>query len=1239
PESADRVGLPDPQRPASEPEAPQSPASESEAPQWPADPERPNRLADLLQGGTGPHVPEPPTRSRIEQLLSGTYPVAAPEQSAGSASGASGRHRAGDLSMPGDREQADRQPGETMADPYNVIHASSVPGDEFNGLGEQPTEEHQQDLMDAVPDAMAEAVTGHGGLTLSEHGPDVFEVGLPDGGSFTVRVELRPHDFDGAAESTLNHDDNEHVIQLSDELPVEHVKRALAHEIGEIVEDRERYLAGEPDNPPDALRPGEFEPETRLSPHDAGRVQELRVLGEDLERLPEAGDRTPEQEAFADRTLRSGMALTDHLGLRDGTPGAHERRQLVLDHVDPARRPYVERILDEAGRSEEAMSPDERRILAEVRAAAEADQARLDAVADAQEGTTADGDGRRNAHDETDVTPEQPDAPVDHDSDAFLPEERTPESELQQHLNERAREFADRRGTTVEAERQQFVLQRVMARIFTSHPDAWMIKGGQTLLARWADGRATSDIDLVGRDPNHLDPDERIMAPPTREEMVARYTEALNLDLGDHLTFELTYDGDLQHGLGARLKHTALLDGRVVGEVSVDLAPPRTRPMWEPPEMIDFPEHILSTGHPDESPQLRVISLTDTLAHKVSGMFTQGVKTEQTKCGDCLPRSQGLWSCQTGDLPYRVQDMVDTLMIATRGSFDAPTVQKMLHEEFSWRIEQGEPLRVPSKFYVPNPEWHEGFEKYASGTPGLPFEALREAVPAARAFLNPLLDRVNPATGTWDPERREWVGAEHAVGDGSAPAARQRILVVAHASGRSAGLGGLPVASGEITKALAGLDNTEVTLLTIGETEPHGDARIITVPADPGRTPRVQMLDLARKDEPVPELPPVNSDSYDVVIGHSGFSSSAAMEIRNRRYPSAALVDVLHMPMERYAEVQGNPERGLTAAKFEAVVIRNSDLTVGVGPLLTDHAMRLAVGSVRPPSFHELIPGVEVLGELGEPPSGDTLNLLFVGRAGDAIKGYDDLFNAVADLHDHDVPVHLRVRGMDDAELERQQLLADSRLGSGVIDLRGYTTDRMELLDDYRWAHAAVMPSKIEGYGLAGAEPIAHGLPTLVNEESGLGQALLDDSRFPAHIAAPSVVRDAGLLDHPERRAAAWSRALQDLHDHYDERRAAATQLKAVFEQYTRQHAARALADAMLEATPGAGNVTVQGPNGSVMPRSGLTMADVEATAQAAEAAQSGAGSAGTASDSSATASTISDTRAPQPPSAGEASP
>src|SRR5690242_1261918 len=230
------------------------------------------------------------------------------------------------------------------------IHAWDVPGGEFGGHGVAPSEAHVRELMTTAQDAMPRVVGEHGGLRLEPvpDRPNVYRVEVAGGGEFQVRVETQWLGVDAAAETHLNHDSGRHVIQLSDQLAVEHVERALAHEIGEIVEDRERYLRGEVEVPPDALRTGDFTPGSRLSPHDAGRVQELRVLGRQLDELPPEGARTPEQQAEYQRLHREALALVDHLGLRDGDPGAPGRRQLVFDRVDPPTQARVETVLRDA---------------------------------------------------------------------------------------------------------------------------------------------------------------------------------------------------------------------------------------------------------------------------------------------------------------------------------------------------------------------------------------------------------------------------------------------------------------------------------------------------------------------------------------------------------------------------------------------------------------------------------------------------------------------------------------------------------------------------------------------------------------------------------------------------------------------------------------------------------------------------------------------------------------------------
>ena len=272
-------------------------------------------------------------------------------------------------------------PADLSGDPS--IHAWKVPGGEFGGHGTEPSQLHRQALMDATPEALTRVVSEHGGLTLVGREGNQYEIGLADHGSFTVRIETQWLGVDAAAETHLNHDSGRHVIQLSDQLGVEHVERALAHEVGEIVEDRARYLRDEVGERPDTLRPGAFVSDSKLSPHDAGRIQELRVLGRQLDEMPPEGSRTPEQELEYQRPHREALALVDHLGLREGDQGAGDRRQLVFDRVDPLTRARIDTLLRDAGRAEHEMSPADRAALAEVRIRASLDQARLDALRDA----------------------------------------------------------------------------------------------------------------------------------------------------------------------------------------------------------------------------------------------------------------------------------------------------------------------------------------------------------------------------------------------------------------------------------------------------------------------------------------------------------------------------------------------------------------------------------------------------------------------------------------------------------------------------------------------------------------------------------------------------------------------------------------------------------------------------------------------------------------------------------------
>ncbi|MVU78976.1 hypothetical protein GPX89_17195 [Nocardia sp. ET3-3] len=105
---------------------------------------------------------------------------------------------------------------------------------------------------------------------------------------------------------------------------------------------------------PGILRPGPVDHEATPTPHDLGRIRQLRELA-DL--VP---DGAPE-------TRREALALVEQLGLREGTPGAAERRAIVAEHLTEHARARVDDLLADVGRRDSELSVPDREHVETVR--------------------------------------------------------------------------------------------------------------------------------------------------------------------------------------------------------------------------------------------------------------------------------------------------------------------------------------------------------------------------------------------------------------------------------------------------------------------------------------------------------------------------------------------------------------------------------------------------------------------------------------------------------------------------------------------------------------------------------------------------------------------------------------------------------------------------------------------------------------------------------------------------------
>ncbi|MFE3954975.1 alpha/beta hydrolase [Nocardia sp. NPDC059091] len=105
---------------------------------------------------------------------------------------------------------------------------------------------------------------------------------------------------------------------------------------------------------PGILRPGPVDHDAAPTPHDLGRIRQLRELAEGL----------PENHAA---TRREALALVEQLGLREGTPGAADRRRIIADYLTERARGHVDELLTDVGRRDPELSTADREYVETVR--------------------------------------------------------------------------------------------------------------------------------------------------------------------------------------------------------------------------------------------------------------------------------------------------------------------------------------------------------------------------------------------------------------------------------------------------------------------------------------------------------------------------------------------------------------------------------------------------------------------------------------------------------------------------------------------------------------------------------------------------------------------------------------------------------------------------------------------------------------------------------------------------------
>ena len=288
----------------------------------------------------------------------------------------------------------------------------------------------------------------------------------------------------------------------------------------------------------------------------------------------------------------------------------------------------------------------------------------------------------------------------------------------------RARHPQELRGRRL----REIAYRRLLARIFATQPERWVVKGGVALLLRLDPNRTSNDIDLA-------------YVAQAGEHAVAlkALVEAAAHDLGDFFEFELgrdqTEEVNPDHPLERALSVPVLarIGTTTFAEFSIDLVLPRevddVAVEWVQPEAT-------LTGQPevDQTEPMALLALPAQIADKLCAVHERH--------GD-------------GHYSSRARDLADLAMIAQQKDSDGSRLIAHVQREEARRRKAGtltEPL--PKTLQLAEEQIADWSLRWTKATRDAPV-TFEEAQAVAAAFLNPVLDgtadgmRWNAATQTW----------------------------------------------------------------------------------------------------------------------------------------------------------------------------------------------------------------------------------------------------------------------------------------------------------------------------------------------------------------------------------------------------------------------------------------------------------------------------------------------------------
>ncbi|WP_158641340.1 nucleotidyl transferase AbiEii/AbiGii toxin family protein [Amycolatopsis eburnea] len=254
--------------------------------------------------------------------------------------------------------------------------------------------------------------------------------------------------------------------------------------------------------------------------------------------------------------------------------------------------------------------------------------------------------------------------------------------------------------------------RRLLARVFTSQGEDWVLEGGQSLLVRWPNNRHSTDIDLISH---------RTTVEAAVESLIYVHTRTAEIQDMDRPTRKIHFEARI--GLQ-----------RMAG-TSVDVVTAGERPRGS---IITEPLPPAFASDCTTWPEVRMYPLEDVVSDKICALYT----------------GYGAGGVGTST---RYKDLVDLILVAVKSTLPGEFTHRIVHLEAERRRTTGTPVRFPDRFAAPGEDWTGGYAGAARGVGALPSDlrTLDGAFALADAFITPLL-RPAPPPGLWHPGERTW---------------------------------------------------------------------------------------------------------------------------------------------------------------------------------------------------------------------------------------------------------------------------------------------------------------------------------------------------------------------------------------------------------------------------------------------------------------------------------------------------